>query len=328
MKKIFFLLCIGLFMANTVFSQMSINGNAVKKSAFVLNPNKTELLNLADNKILISTEEKEMMAKRRRSRSSSSSDGGAFVNLSFGYGLGLGSQNITGFSDKNDDTTSISTEDQVDVSLGKGLCIKLGLGYMINGNIGFELGASYLLGGKSTATTTSPFGFNKTKTIESSYYSSMFMINPSVLIASGSEGINPYAKFGLVLGFGSFYFEKNSTADTFITIQKTQYSGGIALGFNASLGCSFTVSDNISIFAEFNMLNMSYSPDKSEIITSTSQGKDLLPDYTVRDKQTDYYETLVSTSMSPLPDTVPNQKLKQSFSFGNIGLNLGVKFNF
>lgn len=312
-------------------AQMSFSKNDFQKSVFEIKTANLHFTNknTSANKIQIVNGENEMMkSRRRKSRSSGSSDGGAYAMLSVGYGLGSGSQNITGFTDKNEDTTSISTEDQVNVSLGKGLCIKLGAGYMINGNLGFELGLSYLLGGKSTATNTSPFSSNKTKTIESSFYSSMFMINPSVLIASGMEDINPYAKFGMIIGVGSFNYEKNTTADTFVVVQKTKYSGGVALGFNAALGCTFTVSDNISIFAEFNLLNMSYSPDQSEIIESTSQGKSLLPDYSIKDKLTNYYETLATTSLSPIPDTEPNQKLKQSYTFGSIGLNIGVKINF
>ncbi len=329
MKRYFNTFFLAVLIVNTSFSQMSFNRNMLKESTFDLKTDKTLIFNthFSALKILTTHDENDLMTGRRRSNrgNSGSSDGGVYVNIGLGYGLGMGSQNISGFTDHTVDSSSINTESQIDVSLGKGLCLKLGFGYMINANLGFELGASYLMGSKTTSTNVLPFGLGKKQTISSDYYASMFVINPSIVIASGMEGFNPYAKFGMILGFASFYNEKTSSADTFAVSTKTKYDGGMAIGFNASLGCSFSVSDNISIFAELILVNMSYAPDKSEITEYTSQGIDKLSSLKVKQKQINYYDTLLST---PIPDTEPNQALKQSYAFGSIGINIGMKIMF
>ncbi|NVN95686.1 MAG: hypothetical protein HXX18_10435 [Bacteroidetes bacterium] len=364
MKKIYFLLFLGMFMINNTFSQMSFKGNSTQKSAFDLTEKKLNMLNNKnlDTKVLITAEENDMMAKRRRSSRSrgSSSEGGLYASFGLGYGLGLGSQNIDGFTDQTSTKTSTTlpastTEDQINFSLGKGLCINGAFGYMINGNLGFELGFSYLIGGKNTATNTE--NENTTETIVTyttntikknetvtTYNASMFRLSPSVIISSGMEGINPYAKFGMTIGFGSFYKEASENGSKRVinknsgillydsttissSLRKDQYSGGVAIGFNATLGCAFTVSDNISIFAEFNMINMSYSPTMSEVTEYNENGVNQIPSsITAAQKQTYYYDTLTSsTTFDPNASPIA---LKQSFSFGSIGLNIGMKISF
>ncbi len=366
MKKTLFLLCLGMFVISSAFSQMSFKRNTTQKPSFDLTEKSALVLNnnYSDSKVFISNEENEMSKSRRRSsrrRGGSSEGGGVIINVGLGYGLGLGSQNVTNFTDKTysmiDTSTATpllpstftNTEDQINVSLGKGLCINGSLGYMINGNLGFEVGMSYLIGAKITATKTST---NTTYITDLSvskdedtytYQAKMFRLNPTVIIASGMEGINPYAKFGMTLGFGSFTAEqsKNNTttmkrtslgkADTVITSNtsaKNELSGGMAIGFNATLGCAFTVSENISIFAEINMVNMSYSPDKNELTEYTVNGVNQLPNMTVSQKQINYYETLVTSNATIYPTTEPSQALKQSLNFGSIGLNIGMKINF
>ena len=243
MKKILFLICLGIFVANTGFSQMSFTGNALKKSSFDLTEKKAIILNnnFSDSKILIATEENDLTAKRRRSSRGKgrgrdgSSEGGVYVSFGLGYGLGLGSQNVTNFTDETNtfvDTstvflppTSNSTEDQINVSLGKGLCINAALGYMINGSFGFEVGMSYLMGAKNTATKTTS-QINNSTIIKNentyTYQANMFRLNPSVVIASGMEGVNPYAKFGMTIGFGSFTADQttNNTTKSLISDPK------------------------------------------------------------------------------------------------------------
>jgi hypothetical protein len=270
---------------------------------------------------------------------------GFFIYASAGYGLKLGSQTIVGFTDKTIDTTGYITEKQLEVSLGKGLCFKLGAGYMVNGNFGFELGATYILGSNSASNFKSdvvlaPDHFlNTVKDI--TYKPSLFIISPSVIVSAGLEVVNPYAKFGMSIGFGSFNREESTTLTDRLVIpglpdsvlvtnsfMKEEFSGGVSIGFNATLGCAFRLDEKMSFFAEFNFINMTYAPDKSEITEYTIKGVDNLPTLTVKQKQTNYYETLQTTPLTSIPNTAPNQALKQTYSLGSIGLNIGMKINF
>ena len=343
-----------MFMINSTFSQMSFNGNASQKSAFDLTGKKMNMLNnnFSDSKILITTEENDMTAKRRRSSRSrgSSSDGGLYAYFGVGYGLGQNTENIDGFSIKKDSTINIlqtkidipSSDEQITVSMGKGICINWGLGYMVNGNFGFELGMSYLIGAKTTGNHTNidvsdnTFPITTTTENERTYSANMFRINPSIIISSGMEGINPYAKFGMIFGFASINREENNSSSAFYSstdttiITKTALTmkadGGVAIGFSAAFGCNFVINSNLSFFGEFNLVSLSYAPTKSEITSYSVDGEDILSKMTVAQKQIEYYDILIPNSTQT--KDMPSQALKKSISFGSIGLNIGMKISF
>ncbi|MCX6232560.1 MAG: outer membrane beta-barrel protein [Bacteroidetes bacterium] len=350
MKKNLFLLIVMTFVANFTFSQMSFKESLGIKSKLDFTERKLIIPSnySSDKKFILKIDENQETTKKWKSLKAKGEESvsGFFIYVSTGYGLNLGSQTINGFTDKTIDTIGFTTENQINVSMGKGLCFKLGGGYMINGNFGFELGATYLLGAKSVSTLDSktvlvPGSSYLQNTTDITYKPSLFMINPSIIVSAGLEVVNPYAKFGMTIGFASFTREVSTTLtntiltpgmpDSVITTsnyQKEEFSGSIAVGFNATLGCAFRINEILSFFAEFNMLNMTYSPDKSVITEYTLQGVNSLASLTVKQRQTNFYETLLSTPLTTIPDTSPNQALKQSYAFGSIGLNLGLKINF
>jgi hypothetical protein len=349
MKKIILVLSLSFFVINAAFSQMSFKTNQFKDHKFSF---KEKSLNTSNNSAsnhyrLLGIDENHEVTKNWRSTKAKGEEAvsGFFIYASAGYGLKLGSQTIVGFTDKTIDTAGFATENQLEVSLGKGLCFKLGGGYMVNGNFGFELGASYLLGANSASSFKSdvimlPDNFlNTVKDV--TYKPSFFIISPSIIVSAGLEVVNPYAKFGMSIGFGSFNREESTTLTNTLVIpglpdsilvnnafKKEEFSGGVSIGFNATLGCAFRLDEKFSFFAEFNFINMTYSPDKSEITEYTIQGVDNLPMLTIKQKQTNYYETLLTTPLTSIPDTEPNQRLKQAYSLGSIGFNIGLKINF
>jgi len=82
MKKIYFLLFLGLFMANNTFSQMSFKGNTLKKSAFDLTEKKANFTedNSLTTKVVITDEDNDMMKKRRKKRGGRRGGGGDYSN--------------------------------------------------------------------------------------------------------------------------------------------------------------------------------------------------------------------------------------------------------
>ena len=209
------------------------------------------------------------------------------------------------------------------VSFGKGLNFGGTFGVMFNENIGAELGLSYLLGGKSEAKDIYPMG-----TTDYTLSSNMFRIIPSLVIASGLDGVNPYAKFGLIIGIGSIMYdvEDNDAGD--ITILKFKFDGGVALGLNAGIGATFSLSDNMSLFGEINVVNLSYAPDKSELTEATDNGVDFLIDLTTNDKEIEFVDSFTDNFSTPTPDSQPDKQLKQKFPFGSIGINVGFRIGF
>lgn len=249
---------------------------------------------------------------------------GAYVNINAGYGLNMSSQNLYYFDFYNSTSSSNSdTYEQVNVSLGKGLNLGGAFGYMFNENIGAELGISYLLGGKSKAKDTYTGG-----TTDYTLSSKMLRINPSLVIASGFENINPYAKFGLIICSGSIMYEYNDNDNGDISLMKIKLNGGIGLGLSSGIGAMINISDNMSFFGELNMVNLSYAPTKGVLTEATYNGVDQLPSMTTSEKEIEFVDSYTYSSSNPPADTQPSKELKQKLPFGSFGVNIGLRINF
>jgi hypothetical protein len=250
---------------------------------------------------------------------------GLYVKIDAGYGLKFSSQSINYFNFTNFiiDTVS-SNKEQVNTSLGKGFNFEGAIGYMFNKYVGAELAGSYLLGAK-TKTKQELYGGVRNNSLSAN----MIRINPSIIIAGGFEKINPYAKFGLIIGFGKITYQDDYTTEGGSVIsEKTILNGGVAFGLNAGVGVNFKVNKLISLFGEVNMVNLSYSPLKGELTKSTINGNDRLPDMSIAEKNVDFVSEYTSYTHTPYVHTEPRQELIEKFPFGNVGLNLGIKFTF
>lgn len=247
---------------------------------------------------------------------------GTYVNINAGYGLNMGSQNIDGFSNYTSGTNSVTYE-QVNVSLGKGLNVGAAFGYMFNKNIGAELGISYLLGGKSKAKDDYTGG-----TTDYTVSAKMLRINPSIVIASGFDGVNPYMKFGLVIGSGSAMYEYNDNDAGDIEITKMKVNGGLAIGLNAGVGALYNLNDKMALFGEINMINMSYAPTKGEVTEATYNGVDMLPNMTTSEKEIEFVDSYTYSYVNPPADSQPSEELKHKLPFGSFGFNFGLRIGF
>jgi hypothetical protein len=88
-------------------------------------------------------------------------------------------------------------------------------------------------------------------------------------------------------------------------VYENKFRGGFPLGVTEALGLNFKASDNLNFFVELYHQTMIYKPMKRK----DSDG------------------TLVRFTDS-LPNPVPNntELVHHFFSFGALGLNLGIKF--
>lgn len=246
---------------------------------------------------------------------------GAYLNINAGYGLMMSSGNLPNFYSLTTSSNS-DTYKQVNLSLGKGINFGGAFGYMFNKNIGAELGVSYLLGGKSKAQDIYQGG----KT-DYTLSARMLRINPSIVIASGLNGINPYAKIGLIVGTGSVTEETIDNDGGDISRVLVKMNGGVAIGGNAGLGVLFDISKKISFFSEINMTSLSYAPTKGKATKATYNGIDILSDLTTSEKEIEYVDSYTESNTPP-PDSQPSKGLKTKLPFGSIGINLGMRFSF
>lgn len=250
----------------------------------------------------------------------------AYVNVNTGYGFSMSSQEIHSLNFVNITSDNYSTTvERVNVSLGKGFYFGGAFGYMFNENIGAELGISYLLGDMFKAKSISI-----SQITDYTLSSKMLRIIPSIVIVSGFEKFNPYAKFGLVIGSSSIIYGLNDNYDGDIWVTKMKYFGGLAFGLSSSIGATFDLNDKISFFGELNMINLSYAPTKGEIIEASFNGVDKLPILIIYEKEIEFVDRVTYNFENyPYPDySKPRKELKKKFPFGSFGVNVGLRINF
>lgn len=258
---------------------------------------------------------------------------GPYVKVNAGYNFGLNSTIATKSERTWNPPTNSGTYEALNINFGKGINLDGAFGFMVNKNVGFELGLSFLLGGK-TEITDKYTGTTSIDNDKITFTSSMFRINPSVVLSAGFEKINPYAKFGLLVGIGSIkmsseYVETNIPTNTSTTTKTTQkLNGGLALGFNSAFGVEYMLNEKMSIFGELNLNNLSYAPKKGEIIELTVDGVDQLPNLTTNDKEIEFVDSYTFSSASPTPDSSPDIEIKENMPFNSFGLNFGIKIGF
>ena len=253
---------------------------------------------------------------------------GAYLNINSGYATSMSTQNLSGFENSTFEfyLNSYSLKhEQIFFSFGKGLNFGADFGYMFNKNLGAEIGVSYLIGGNTISTLTQP-----NNSTEITVSSKMLRINPSLVITSSFEKINPYAKFGLILGSGYVILSSNQEiSGQQSNSESIKLSGGIAIGLTSGIGALYKINDKLSFFGELNMINLSYGPTKGIKTDFRIDGVDMLPSLTTRQKETEYLDSFTETSSNSNPqDSEPSKKLKQKLPFGSFGLNLGLRVNF
>ncbi|MDT8392691.1 MAG: outer membrane beta-barrel protein [Bacteroidales bacterium] len=249
-----------------------------------------------------------------------------YITVNAGYNHQFSTQNIY-----NDDLdlwmvnsssgTNSQTLEPVFVSLGRGASFGGAFGIMFTDYVGLELAASYLIGFKSKAEQTWNGGEGEQK-----INSKMFRFIPSVVITPGLDNVNPYAKFGIVFGMGSVINEYDETDDGDQYYYKAKLNGGLAFGLNSAVGVMFDLSDAMGLFAELNMVNMSYAPKKGELVEATYNGADLLPDMTTREKEIEFVKELTYTYETSSPDSEPQEVLKYKMPSGSFGARIGLVY--
>jgi hypothetical protein len=122
--------------------------------------------------------------------------------------------------------------------------------------------------------------------------------NPSLTFKTAiDENISPYAKIGIITGF--------PLMKVIVYNEEKKFRGGIPLGVNEALGLNFNATDNLKFFVELYHQTMIYKPTKRKEANGTVvRFKDELP----------------------YPEPSGEEIAHHFFSFGAVGLNLGIKF--
>lgn len=159
----------------------------------------------------------------------------------------------------------------------------------------------------------------------------MFSVAPAIVINAGLDKVNPYARFGLLIG--SFptvltkYSGENATTNPKTSLEIwNHYYGGLALGYVAAGGVSFKISNLISLYAELQFTHATWSPSHSEIIKYMVDGVDKLSTLSPYEKQVDFVFT--KSLNEPKDYSQPRQELRITMPFSTLAGNFGVTFKF
>ncbi len=249
----------------------------------------------------------------------------SYVSFNAGYGFPMNAQDMGFYGLSNNTSNNTATTYTASKgSLGKGFNAGVAFGHMFTPYVGAEIGISYLVGAKTEASESQ----QNTYQADYSLSANMFRIVPAIVFSAGLEKFNPYARLGLVVGSSSIKYSDagNDDGGNFTNTQKL--NGGLSMGFNGSVGASFSLNDKMSLFGELNMVSLSYAPEKSKLTEATRDGVDQLPNYPTSYKEIEFVDSYSYDYRTPPPDTEPSKQLKQYFSYGSIGVNFGLKVSF
>lgn len=256
------------------------------------------------------------------------SDKGFYASVNTGYNIGTGNVDrynsmILGIGNSTQIDASTYQIEYLKINFGKGLNAGATLGYMFNKNMGFELGVNYLFGGKNEGHGTELSGdyFNAEASAK------MIQIKPTIIVRSGFNKINPYAKVGMVIGSGKITNTHNQKNGADLYNDTSEFYGGMPIGFHANIGTLYKLNEKLSLFGELNLVNLEYAPKKGRLTESFKNGVDQLPSMTVRQKEVEFVTTITESSEPSNPNE-PGKSSKIAFTFSSIGLNVGLQYHF
>jgi hypothetical protein len=229
---------------------------------------------------------------------------------------------------KYTDDGTTKTIEVVPVDLGTGFTGSAAFGFMPSKYVGIELGISEFIGFPNFGDSiiSMPGGMETTAKIKGG----MLSVIPAVVITAGLDKVNPYARFGMLIGvlptmLGTFEATQATNPATDIVVWK-RYYGGIGLGYQAAGGVDFNIGKVVNFYVEAVFNGITWSPFYSEITKYTVNGVDQLPTLTTFEKETEYYAKYeIDNYVSP---DVPKKELRKTYPFNNAGVSFGVKFKF
>lgn len=248
---------------------------------------------------------------------------GGYVSLSAGYAGGT-SNEVLGMEYDVSSATAF-TQKNITGTNGSGIPITLAGGFMFSENIGVELGVNYFMGSEVISDKTTTFFGDESTT---SSQGTQIRVLPQLVLSTGSaSSLEVYSKLGLVLPVGgSTEFKVDAISGGMpVNIEGTT-TGSFSLGYTASAGASFGLSDNLSLFGELQYVGLRMKSDTRTITSYSFNGTDILESFDTDFKETVSVEELNQDSNSD--DDKPTEVLSNTSNFNSLGFNLGVKFKF
>ncbi len=251
-----------------------------------------------------------------------------YAKLDGGYNWGTTSA-LYSPGNRNSNGT-ITSYEKVDLAFGKGINVGGSIGFNINKYFSTELNISYFKGG-SVEVKNSDVSTSSSFSSTSNFSATMIRFIPSIVFTPGLEKINPYVRIGVIAGVSTLTIKQENSTTFMGSSDKTNQTrimdGGVALGLQTAFGLSYKVNNKFSVFGELNIINLSYTPKKSEVTESTSNGVDNLASLTTKQKKTEFVDSYTEDSANSDPNTA-EKELAPNLPFSSFGINVGVVYHF
>jgi len=246
-----------------------------------------------------------------------SADAQFYAGLGLGYGFGSNKRVV------GNEITATSNSN-VYGSYGQGFNINPKLGYMVNDNMGFELGIDYFMGATQTIL--------KTSTDLQEGQSNALILAPQFVLKT-DNGL--YSRFGIfvpVAGKTTITIESSNYYGTDLSAE-AETKGSFSVGVVAALGYEYSLNDNLSLFGELQYSGISVRSGTFEYTKFEVGGKDKLADMDEYDKKTEYVDELNSSSNNSSYNTnydkdSAKEELKSTSPFSSFAINVGVIYKF
>ena len=212
------------------------------------------------------------------------------------------------------------------MALGNGVPVTAAFGYGLSKYISIELGVHHFFGFTSKFEDEWGSGNSTDR-----YQASMLTIIPAVVVSPGLEKVNPYGRFGFLVGVFGRVLEKYEEEGSMEGLTYTQdyiarNYGGLCLGAQGAVGVDFNFNKHLVLFCEAQIDALSYAPKKGKYLEYNYNGEDQLDNMDVRDKEWEYVKEIDMNEV--IPSDQPDKELIHSFSLSNYGLMVGLKIKF
>jgi opacity protein-like surface antigen len=266
-----------------------------------------------------------------------SNNGGGYVRIGVGYTFPFAGNtefmgnpiNGTGVEGTAAVTGDYMTYDVKNASYGAGFNGVIGGGYMFNNNIGIDLAVGVGIAMKKNVyEETSPATINNYSATRTSYAKMPILVMPSLVFSTGTNMVEGYARIGLALPVaGKLIIEDEMTSAGATANSVIEIKNKISLGATGAVGIKYHVSDMIGLWIEANGLSMNLSAKSGEYTEYSIMGVNVLSQMDIANREIEFSNEYTTNNPNQ-PTTTPYQSGPLTAPFSNIGVGLGVSFQF
>lgn len=206
----------------------------------------------------------------------------------------------------------------VNDSYGAGVYAGIGIGYMLNEYIGFELGVGYLFGSERDSRVDFAPDYEDNR-----YSFNMLGVTPSlVLKAPLSDNLALTARNGVFVGLSPQLTVTNEYSGFSFNdfSHETEIEGSMELGFQSSLGLSYNLSSALALSFDITYTGVRFTPETGTVTAFTVDGVDQLNNFlSPNERSFSYVETYDGTS-----GELPSFQVSAS----SLGFGLSLQYTF